>query len=393
MKAIRGTASLLRIRGTEDSSRVTYIELFFDLVFVFAVTQLSHNLLHDLSPAGALRTAFLLMAVWWVWIFTSWCTNWLNPETTPVRLLLLVLMIAGLVLSTSLPAAFGAMGPVFAGTYVFMQVGRSLFMLGALVGREPGNFRNFQRITAWLVLSGVFWLGGAFLPIEIRPTCWIIALAIEYLGPAFAFWTPGLGRSSTSEWTVEGHHLAERCALFVIIALGESVLMTGVTFAEIEKSPLVLLAALIAFASSITLWWIYFDAGMEQGSRNISTSADPGRLARVAYTYIHLPIIAGIIVEAVADELILVHPDAPCDGASAAAILGGPALYLAGNALFKRAIGAALPRSHILGLLLLAFGALCSAIASVLAVATAAMLALIVVAAWETRAAARSRSI
>ena len=393
MKANRKTASLLRIRGTEDSSRVTYIELFFDLVFVFAVTQLSHNLLQDLSPAGALRTAFLLMAVWWVWIFTSWCTNWLNPETTPVRLLLLILMIAGLILSTSLPEAFDGMGPVFAGSYVFMQVGRSLFMLGALAGREPANFRNFQRITIWFAVSGVFWLGGAFLPQDIRPACWVIALTIEYLGPAFAFWTPALGHSSTSEWTIEGHHLAERCALFVIIALGESVLMTGVTFAGIEKSPIVLLAALVAFASSITLWWIYFDAGMEQGSRNISISADPGRLGRIAYTYIHLPIIAGIIVEAVADELILAHPDGPCDAVSAAVVLGGPALYLAGNALFKRSIGVALPRSHLAGLLLLLASALFSAIASVLAIATAAMLALIVVAGSETRAAARARRL
>ena len=393
MKAKRGMASLLRIRGTEDSSRVTYIELFFDLVFVFAVTQLSHTLLHDLSLVGALRTAFLLMAVWWVWINTSWCTNWLNPETAPVRLLLLVLMLAGLVLSTSLAGAFETTGLIFAGAYVFMQVGRSLFMLSALWRREPGNFRNFQRITVWLAVPGVFWLAGALLPSEYRPACWVIALAVEYMGPAFAFWTPGLRRSSTSDWTVEGHHLAERCALFVIIALGESVLMTGVTFAEIDKSPIVLLTALIAFASSIALWWIYFDASMEQGSHNISTSADPGRLARVAYTYIHLPIIAGIIVEAVADELMLSHPVAPSDGASAAVILGGPALYLVGNALFKRAIGVAWPRSHLAGLSLLVLAALFSAIASVLATAAAALLALIVVAGWETRTAARARSV
>jgi low temperature requirement protein LtrA len=384
------TAGLLRIRGARDSGRVTYIELFFDLVFVFAVTQLSHSLLHDLSLLGALRAAFLLMAVWWVWIFTSWCTNWLNPETAPVRLLLLVLMLAGLVLSTALPEAFGSKGAVFAGAYVFMQVGRSLFMLGALAGREPGNFRNFQRITAWLALSGLFWIAGALLPAETRPICWVIALAVEYLGPAAAFWTPGLGRSSTGDWTVEGHHLAERCALFVIIALGESVLMTGVTFAEIEKSPVVLLAALVAFASSVTLWWIYFDAEMEQGSDNISASVDPGRFARIAYTYVHLPIIAGIIVEAVADGLMLTHPNETCGLASAAVILGGPALYLAGNALFKRSIGETWPRSHIIGLVFLAI--LLNFNGSILATATGAMLILVAVALRGTRAAGHARN-
>ncbi|HEX3065510.1 MAG TPA: low temperature requirement protein A [Dongiaceae bacterium] len=383
-----GWAGLLRIRGTQDSSRVTYIELFFDLVFVFAVTQLSHSLLRDLSLFGALRTAFLLMAVWWVWIFTSWCTNWLNPETAPVRLLLLVLMLAGLVLSTALPEAFGSMGAVFAGAYVFMQVGRSLFMLAALARREPGNFRNFLRITAWLTLSGVFWIAGALLPSETRPICWVVALTIEYLGPAAAFWTPGLGSSKTGEWAIEGHHLAERCALFVIIALGESVLMTGVTFAEIEKSHVVLLAAVVAFASSVTLWWIYFDAEMEQGSLNISRSADPGRLARIAYTYVHLPIIAGIIAEAVADELMLTHPDEACDWASAAVILGAPALYLAGNALFKWSIGEALPRSHLIGLVFIAI--LLNFNASILVTATGAMLVLVAVALRSTRTARRA---
>src|SRR5690349_4255003 len=140
----RGGADLLRGKALNGHHRVTFVELFFDLVFVFAVTQLSHSLLEHLSLAGALQTALLLLAVWWVWIFTSWVTNWVDPEAAPVRLMLFALMLAGLVLSTSLPQAFEARGWAFAGAYVLMQLGRSLFMLWVLASRDAGNFRNFQ---------------------------------------------------------------------------------------------------------------------------------------------------------------------------------------------------------------------------------------------------------
>jgi low temperature requirement protein LtrA len=380
---LSGGSNLLRVRKGHEPGKVTFVELFFDLVFVFAVTQLSHALLRDISIPGALRTVFLLMAVWWVWIYTSWVTNWLDPEKTPVRLLLLVLMLAGLILSTSLPDAFGARGLSFAAAYVFMQVGRSLFTLWALRGHGAANFRNFQRITAWLVLSGSLWIAGGVAADTVRPAFWILALFLEYISPALGFWTPGLGRSTTADWTVEGHHLAERCALFVIIALGESVLVTGATFGELEWTPMTIAAFLIAFTASVTMWWIYFDKSAEAGSHNISSSADPGRLARVAYTYIHLFIIAGIIVAAVADELILAHPDADSDVRSAAVTLGGAGLYLFGHALFRRAVGQRLPLSHLIGLLLLLLEIPLARIVSVLTLGSITTLVLIVVAVWE----------
>src|SRR5215510_13701832 len=152
--------SLLRDRG--ERARVTYTELFFDLVFVFAVTQLSHNLIEHFSVLGLIETTLLLMAVWWVWIYTSWATNWLDPERTPVRLMLFALMLAGLVLSTSIPKAFADKGLALAGAYVFMQVGRCLFMLWALRHHSAASYRNFLRITSWFILSGVFWIAGGF---------------------------------------------------------------------------------------------------------------------------------------------------------------------------------------------------------------------------------------
>lgn len=378
--------SLLRARVAGGHIGVTNIELFFDLVFVYAVTQLSHTLLHGLNPAGAFQVLLLLLAVWWVWVFTSWVTNWLDPERPLVRLLLLVLMLAGMLLSIALPRAFGEGGLLFAGAYVFMQLGRTLFMLWALGDAAPANTRNFRRIAVWLASSGALWLLGGWLA-TWRVPLWIAALAVEYAGPALGFAVPGMGRSSTTDWDIDGGHLAERCSLFVIIALGESVLVTGSSFADALRQPLALPAFVAAFAGSVAMWWIYFDLGAERGSRAIRQSSDPGRTARIAYTYLHLPIVAGIIISAVADELTLREAGHAVDAISGTVLLGGPALYLLGNAWFKKtASGSNLPLSHMVGLGLLA--ALAIALAwqppSVFALGLATSSLLVLVAAWET---------
>jgi low temperature requirement protein LtrA len=377
---------LLRRRVADGHVSVTNIELFFDLVFVYAVTQLSHTLLHELNLVGALQVLLLFLAVWWVWVFTSWVTNWLDPERPLVRLLLLVLMLAGMLLSIALPRAFGESARLFAGAYVFMQVGRTLFMLWALGDTAPANTRNFQRITVWLMTSGVLWLLGGWLA-AWRAPLWIAALALEYAGPALAFAVPGMGRSNTADWDIDGGHMAERCSLFVIIALGESVLVTGSSFADTLHQPQALLAFVAAFVGSVAMWWIYFDLGAERGSRAIRKSADPGRTARIAYTYLHLLIVAGIIVSAVADELTLRDTRQHADAIGSAVLLGGPMLYLLGNAWFKKTVnGSNLPLSHLIGLGLLAMLAIALVWqpVSMLALGLATSSTLVLVAAWET---------
>lgn len=346
--------SLLRGRGSLDSGKVGMVELFFDLVFVFAVTQLSHTLLAHLSILGAVQVALLMIAVWWVWIFTSWITNWLDPETLPVRLGLFGLMIAGLLLSSSIPEAFTERGLMFASAFVFMQVGRTLFAIWAVRGEPLAMTRNFQRILVWLMVSAVFWIGGALVEGEQRLLCWALALLIELISPSLYFWVPGLGRSTLSDWNVEGNHMAERCGLFVIIALGESLLVTGATFAELTLSSSALLAFLVSVLGSIGMWWVYFDSGAERAHHRIAHSTDPGRQARIAYTYLHVLIVAGVIVSAVADELVLTHPDHASD-AGIIVIIGGPWIFLLGNALFKWVMSDRSwpPLSHLVGIGLL----------------------------------------
>jgi low temperature requirement protein LtrA len=376
-------AGLLRDKTSPERARVSPVELFFDLVFVFAVTQLSHTLLNDLTLRGLIETTFLFLAMWWVWIYTTWVTNWLDPERALVRLLLFVLMLAGLVLSISIPTAFTSGALAFAAAYVFMQVGRSAFTIFALGTASPNNTRNFQRILAWFVLSGVFWVAGAPAEGSIRFLFWAIALGLEYLSPAVGFWVPRLGRSGTTDWNVEGEHLAERCGLFVIIALGESLLITGATFGKLPVTGETVIAFVIAFVGSVAMWWVYFAIGAERGTEHIAKADDPGRLARIGYTYLHLLIIAGIIVGAVADELVLAHPAGHVDGKTALAILGGPALFVLGAALFKRLSSSRFPLSHLVGLGMLAVLAVVHALLSPLALAALATATLVMVATWE----------
>lgn len=371
---------LLRARGHEHG-KVTSVELFFDLIFVFAVTQLSHSLLEHFTLLGAFETLLLTLGVWWVWIYTSWVTNWLDPEKIPTRLALLVLMLAGLILSASIPEAWNERAVSFACAYVFMQVGRTVYFLWAVAGNS-GMVANFQRILCWLLLSAVFWLAGAWLQ-DWRLPLWIAAIAIEFVSPSLGFYVPGLGRSTTRDWDVEGHHLSERCALFVIIALGESILVTGATFAKLHWELACVAAFVSAFVGSLAMWWIYFDAAADHGTERIVHSDDPGRLARVTYTYIHLVIVAAIILSAVGDEFVLAHPLGHSSVQTVVAVIGGAALYLAGNSLFKYSISGKFPYSHLSGLAALSVTAALWSLLPPLALSAVTAAVLLGVAAWD----------
>jgi low temperature requirement protein LtrA len=333
----------LRARGEGEQS-ITFVELFFDLVYVFAVTQISHVLIEHLSFAGAGRAVFLLLVIWWAWIYTTWMVNWFNPDSPPVRIALIGVMGASLVLSAALPEAFGEHGGLFVLTYVGLQVGRNA-TAAALLPRSHTLRRTFERITAWSLGSGVLWVAGLSESGDRRLYWWLPALAIELLGPAMGYLTPWLGRSLTSDYDVEGGHFAERCQGFIIIALGESIVVTGATAAGAGLSNTVVLALVVAFLETAALWWLYFGEGAAHARRDIVSSDDAGRLARDAYTYLHLPIVAGIIAVAVGDDLLIADASHSLSTAGALMVLGGPAIYLLGETLFRlRMIGSVNPK-------------------------------------------------
>jgi low temperature requirement protein LtrA len=378
----RGT--LFRHYVPHQHGRVTNAELFFDLVFVFAVTQISHTLLGRFTPLGTLQITLLFLAVWWVWVHTTWITNWLDPELTPVRILLFLLMLGGLVLSMSIPKAFETRGLWFALAYAGMQVGRTGFLLASISRDQPAIRMNAVRILVWLSSAAVFWIWGGFAEGQSRLLLWAVALGIEYVSPAARFWVPGYGASSINDWTVEGGHLAERCSGFIIIALGESIVVIGATFADLTWTTDGVLAFVSAFVGSLAMWWIYFHAGAEAGSEQISNSSESGRLARLAYTYLHMPIVAGIIVTAVADELVLTHPAGHSDLKVVVSSIVGPLLFLIGTVLFKRVVRGWLQPSHGLGIVALGILAYFAGELSPLLLSILTTAIMMVVAVWET---------
>ncbi|MDJ0324713.1 low temperature requirement protein A [Cryobacterium sp. PH31-AA6] len=376
--------NLLRPDDSERAHRVAYIELFFDLIFILALTQLSRYLYDNQTLAGALESTLLVLAFWWIWIYTTWATNWLDPVRLPVRGAIIGLSLIGLVMSTSIYESFGDRGLVFALSYVTLQLGRTVFMLLALAPHDRDLHRTHLRILVWLTVAGVFWILGAVLPLEFRLPLWGIALAVEYLSAGLGFRVPGLGKATAEDWDISGPHIAERSALFVIIALGESFLVTG--FAFIDKSISVdgVLGLLVAFVSAVTMWWLYFDHGERVGANAMASSAAPGRIARLAYTYVHAIIIAGIVLTSVADKEVLKHPDAAVSLATAITLVGGPVLYLVGLVLFRWIVARELLISHLAGVtaLLVLFGLAFALSPLVLAAMTTGVL--VGVATWET---------
>jgi low temperature requirement protein LtrA len=326
----------IRSRGREQ--RATFFELFFDLVYVFAITQLSHHLLEHLSWEGAAQTAFLLLAVYWAWNYTTWMANWFDPETVPVRLVLTFVMLASLLMAVAIPAAFEEYGLLFAASYVALQVVRNAFVVSVT---PAGDFnRNFRQILAWSVLSAPLWVGGAFAVGAARWALWLGALALDLAAPMARYWLPGMGGTPMSEWQIAGGHFAERFQLFIIIALGESIVLTGVTASSAGLDAAVVVALGVAFVGSTALWWLYFGQVVSSAVRRISTAvAEAGQIGRNAYTYLHIPIVAGIIFTAVGDELVIAHPADQLHMAGALVTLGGPALYLLGLMAFEASIG------------------------------------------------------
>lgn len=334
---------------------VSTIELFFDLIFVFAITQLSHYLMADFSLQGAVETAILFSAVWWAWMWTTWATNWLEPDRAPVRLMIGTLMLASLVMSSAIPDAFAQSGLLFAIAYIAIQIGRCLFTAWAMERDQAGAGRNMVRGACWFAASAPFWLaGGLSDAAELRIGFWLAALAIEYTAPMVFLWVPGLGKSALSEWNVSGSHMAERCGLFIIIALGEGLILIGSTYASAEPQPGLNLALINAFAGSFAMWWLYFDMGARRGARHIENHELPGLIARQAFTYWHIPIVAGIVVLAVGDELVMAHPLEPAHREFVVIVLAGTLLFLRGLGGFKRISSGSpwFPASHGYGMII-----------------------------------------
>jgi low temperature requirement protein LtrA len=369
-------------RRDAAEQRATFFELFFDLVYVFAVTQLSHHLLANLSWQGAAEMAFMLIAVYWAWNYTTWMANWFDPETIPVRLILVFVMLTSLLMSVAIPAGFGDQALLFACSYSALQIGRNAFVV---VVTPTGDFnRNFKQILAWSVLSAPLWVAGGLASEELRWMLWLAALGLDLAAPLVMYWIPRVGRTPTSQWEINGGHFAERFQLFVIIALGEGIVLTGVTASDTGLGGAHVIALGLAFLGSTALWWLYFGhvGAAVADAIGASTADQVGRMGRDVYTYLHLPIIAGIVLVAVGDELAVAHPDDALHWTGALVTLGGPALYLLGVMACAARVGRpqSWPRGFVVILLLAAIPLAALAPAIVVSAALIVLLGSLVVA-------------
>ena len=381
--AVAAKTGWLRDRQA-GAAEVRPIELFFDLVYVLAVTQLTHHLLDHLTPRGALETLLLLLAVWAAWNFTSWTTNYFEPGAPAVRLALLGLMFASLAMSSAIPEAFDDRALLFAGAYVALTIGRTLF---ALVGFGEGHplRRVFTRPLVWWCVAGVLWIAGATAEGDARFALWAVAVGLEYTGLVLGYPVPRLGHTRPRDYTIAGEHMAERCLLFITLSLGESILIVGANVGALPGTFAEGSALVVAFIGTIALWWIYFDRSAEAGLHLMSTSADPGRFALSAYTWAHIPMIAGIIVAAAADDVVIEHPTAGVSTSITLLILGGPALYLIGNLWFQWALWGHVAHSRLVGLAVLAAAIPLAALDSRLLLLVAATAVLAALAIRDTR--------
>jgi low temperature requirement protein LtrA len=373
----------IAVSRAPDSERVVSpLELFFDLVYVFAIGQLSHHLAAHVDLRTGGETAIMALAVINAWSTTTWGANWLDPDRLPVRVLLVGLMFASLLMSVAIPDAFGGRAWLFVTGYLLLQVGRSAFLIAALRGRPLGEHLVNQLL--WEVFAGVLWVAGAIADADARMVLWALALAVTYAGGFTLHWLPGRGRRVDLEHTeIAGGHLVERFRLFFIIALGETVLTTGNAFAgepfELER----LLALAIGFTGTVALFWCYFARAEPTG---IELAEDAQNAGAVGYwgSWTLILIVLALIAIAVGDELAIAHPTDDATLGFTLLTFGGPALFLLGQVIFLRQATGHVPRSRPLGLAALPLLAVATAPVTLIAGIAASSAVLVAVAIADT---------
>ncbi|WP_163268881.1 low temperature requirement protein A [Chelativorans alearense] len=327
-----------------ESPRVTNMELFFDLVYVFSIIQLSHFLLAHQTWLGALEAATLFAAVWWAWNYTAWAANWVNPDHRSGRLLMVALMACALLMAIAMPSAYSERAGLFVGAYVVMALLRAGYM--ALVFRGQQMSRNYAQLGVWSGLSGLLWIAGVFLP-EARLGLWLAAVIVDYAAPYAGFWLPGVGTTPMDSWPLRGLHLLERNQQVFIIALGESILLLGGILVRQPLSAPVVLAAAAGFLLIVTLWWLYFIHTSEKGEHAFAHASQHTRLARAGLAYAHGIMVCGAIVVAVAIEQIVSHPTEAVHLPTALVAGAGPVIFLLGSAVFHGTMAKQMPSAYL----------------------------------------------
>jgi low temperature requirement protein LtrA len=373
-----------------SSERATFLELFLDLVYVFALTRLSSRLVGDFTTQRRTivtesgQTLLLLLALWLVWVLAARMTSAYDPRRPSIQLTVFMIMFGSMIIAVTLPHAFGARGLAFAVTYVTVQMLRPFLLWLVIRHRER---LIHARALFWALLSAGPWIvGGAVVAQSpARGGLWTLAILLDYTGLTLGYPTPRLGRTRARDYSITATHLAERFQQFVIITLGEAILVMGMTYAR-KFDPDGVAPVALSFLTTVLIWRIYFyRAGTLLGAA-IQAAARPARLGQSGI-YTHLVMVAGIFVSGGGFALVIDRPYGHLDPAWLAAIFGGPALFLAGRSRFEYEVFARVSWSRVIALI--ALGALVPAMLPLPPVAAAGT-ATAVLAGVATRDALRS---
>lgn len=318
----------VRARRHEEGAeeRVTPLELFLDLIFVFALTQVTALIYGDPTWAGLVKGMLVLSILWWAWAAYAWLTNTINPEEGAVRLAMFGAMAAMLIASLAVPDVFGDDAFLFACAYAVVRIAH--LALYAVAGRGDRDLlAAIARLGTGSLIGIALLFVASALDGPVQTAVWALAVVIDLLGA----WIGG-GRG----WRLEAGHFAERHGLIIIIALGESIVAVGVG-ATTDLGPGVVAAAILGLAVAGALWWAYFDVVAIVAERRLREATGSGqlRMARDSYSYLHLPMVAGIVLFAVGVKKTLADMDESLEIVPAVALCGGVALYLVAHVLFR----------------------------------------------------------
>jgi low temperature requirement protein LtrA len=309
-----------------DGERVTPLELFFDLVFVLAITQCTALMAHDPTWPGLGQGLLVLGVLWWAWSGYAWLTSVVDPEEGAVRFVIFAAMAAFLVVALCVPEAFGDQGLAFAIAYGVVRTAHiALFLLASR--DDPALRSSVLGLAVSTAISVALLVAASFLEGTAQGALWVLALVFDAGGP-FLFGADG--------WKLVPGHFAERHGLIFLIALGESIVALGVGSEQVDAG--VITAAVIGVALAAAMWWTYFDVVALVAERRLSAQP-PGRvqneMARDSYGYLHFPMVAGVVLIALGLKKTLLHVDEPLDAVPAFALVGGVGVYLLAHVAFR----------------------------------------------------------
>jgi low temperature requirement protein LtrA len=306
----------------EEEERVTPLELFFDLVFVFAITQATSLMAANPTWEGLGQGLLVLAAIWWAWVAYSWLTNTIDPDEDGARISMFAAMVAMFVVALAAPEAFGADGVLFGGAYFVV---RALHIIIYAYASPTVDIRQaVQRLAPGVLVGSALLIVAGTQDGTVQAVLWCVAITIDWLAPVIG---------GMSGWSIHPAHFAERYGLIIIIALGESIVAIGLGLSGASLDAEQLAAAALGLLLAGSLWWAYFDVVALVAQRKLSSTSGTAQavLARNSYSYLHFPMIAGIVLMALGVKKVVGQVSDPLETVPAVALCGGVAIYLFGH--------------------------------------------------------------